>query len=389
MRLVTVPDHDYQRRIQRVQEELARDDLDLLVAYACECESASTRYLADFGPFFDFAGVLVPREGEAVLLTGGPESLEFARSFSRIKNIRVHPAFVETSAPDWVPQVEGENFSQILPEVLAGRSPGRIGVANWNIFPHVIFEDLRAAAPQAEFVPADELLLRVRTIKSEAEIAVIEEAYRITEQALIEAFEFAQAGVAEWEIEAKARSVMYSLGAENTSYPVWVCSGPNTRQSLCRSTDRKLQPGDLVQLTFGAKYMGYCGNMCRPFALGTPPEPARKLMSVALEAVHYALETIKPGVRSSDVFNGYHAILAKYGYEEFTLYGPAHGTGTSEVEGLWLAEKSDFLIQPNMVFNVDIWLSDGEYGLRYEDGIVVTETGIRELTSYRREIITK
>ena len=40
-----------------------------------------------------------------------------------------------------------------------------------------------------------------------------------------------------------------------------------------------------------------------------------------------------------------------------------------------------------MLFNVDIWLNDGEYGLRYEDGLVVTEDGIEELTSYRREII--
>jgi Xaa-Pro aminopeptidase len=40
-----------------------------------------------------------------------------------------------------------------------------------------------------------------------------------------------------------------------------------------------------------------------------------------------------------------------------------------------------------MLFNVDIWLSDGTHGLRYEDGILVTETGIKELTSYRREAI--
>ena len=42
-----------------------------------------------------------------------------------------------------------------------------------------------------------------------------------------------------------------------------------------------------------------------------------------------------------------------------------------------------------MVFNVDIWLSDGEAGLRYEDGILVTETGVKELTTYKREIIAK
>ena len=40
-----------------------------------------------------------------------------------------------------------------------------------------------------------------------------------------------------------------------------------------------------------------------------------------------------------------------------------------------------------MLFNIDIWLSDGSYGLRYEDGVLVTPKGLKELTSYRREII--
>ena len=146
-------------------------------------------------------------------------------------------------------------------------------------------------------------------------------------------------------------------------------------------------PGDLVQFTFGAKYMGYCGNMCRPFALRHAPAPARKLLEAALEAVHYALATIRPGVKASQVFAGYYDILARYGFEEFTLYGPAHGTGHSEVEGLWLARQAEFTIQPNMLFNIDIWLSDGTYGLRFEDGVLTTRDGLRELTSFRREVI--
>jgi Xaa-Pro aminopeptidase len=133
--------------------------------------------------------------------------------------------------------------------------------------------------------------------------------------------------------------------------------------------------------------MGYCGNMCRPFAFGEPHPAARKLMDVALEAMEYALEAIRPGVIGRDVFAGYHDLLSWHGFEEFTLYGPAHGTGSTEVEGLWLASNADFVIQPNMLLNIDIWLSDGTWGLRFEDGVLVTEGGLRELTSFRREVI--
>ena len=54
---------------------------------------------------------------------------------------------------------------------------------------------------------------------------------------------------------------------------------------------------------------------------------------------------------------------------------------------MWLGAGSETVIQAGMQFNVDVWLSDGVHGVRYEDGLFVTENGIEELTSYRRELI--
>ncbi len=127
--------------------------------------------------------------------------------------------------------------------------------------------------------------------------------------------------------------------------------------------------------------------MCRPFSIGKPSASARKLMDVALEAMQDAIAAIRPGVEARAVAARHRRILARYGWDGFALYGPAHGTGSSEVEGLWLAERADFAIEPGMLFNVDIWLSDGTLGVRYEDGLLVTSTGVRELTSWRREVI--
>ncbi len=386
MRLPPLPDSEYEGRIARLQAEMARAGLDVFVSYSSESESAISRYLCGFWPFFDFCSVVVPARGRAVLVTGGPESFEFASRFARGVGVRINPLLVESSPPEWVPEVSGESFRTLIPAI-CGSAPRRIGVAGWNIFPHPLFEDLRAAAPAAEIVRADELILCVQAIKTAAEIPYIVEAYRITEEAVKAALGAAKAGTSEWELEAVARQKMLELGAEGTSYPVWCCSGPTSTLSLCKSTDRVIQKNELVQLTFGAKYMGYCGNMCRPFVIGRTPKEARRLMEVSLEAVRYSLQAIRPGRRAHDVFQGYYDILARNGFEKFTLYGPAHGTGHAEVEGLWLADKADFAIQPNMLFNIDIWLSDGTYGMRYEDGVLVTADGVRELTSWRRELI--
>ena len=133
--------------------------------------------------------------------------------------------------------------------------------------------------------------------------------------------------------------------------------------------------------------MGYCGNIGRVFSIGKPSEKVSKLMDAGLESLFYTLEKIRPGVKARDIFEGFYKILSRYDLEKFALYGPAHGSGHSEVEGLWLSKTADFIIQPGMLFNIDIWLSDGENGLRYEDGVLVTEKGLRELTSYKREKI--
>jgi Xaa-Pro aminopeptidase len=386
MRLQPLPASEFEGRVRRLQAELARAGLDAFVGYSSESESGTSRYLTGFWPFFDFCCVVVPARGTAALVTGGPESFEFASAFARVPHVSVNPLLVESSPPEWVPEVQGESFATLLPSVCGG-TPKRVGVGGWNIFPHVVFEDLKKGAPAAEFVPADDVLLRVQSIKTDAEIPYIVEAYRITELAMKAALKAARPGVREWELEAAGRTVMLEQGAEGFPYPSWVCSGPHSPLSLCRSTDRAIQRDELVQLTFGAKYGGYCGNMCRAFAMGKIPTPARKLVDVALEAMQDALSAIRPGRRAAEVFRGYHRILSRYGYENFTLYGPAHGTGHSEVEGFWLGRQADFTIQPNMLFNIDIWLSDGTHGLRLEDGVLVTADGLRELTSFRREAI--
>jgi len=386
MRIDSLPSSEYERRIKKLQDMLKKNNIDLFVGYSSENESATSRYLTGFWPFFDFAAVLVPAEGEIALVTGGPESLEFAKSFSFTKNIYINPLLVETSAPDWVINVEGESFSKIIPKVCL-KTPKRIGIGNYNIFPHVLFEDLKEAVSGCEFVPSDNLLLNIQAVKSEVEIPYIIKAYDITQKSLKNALENTHPDMQEWEVEAMARSKMSLLGAEGMPYPAWVCSGPNTRLSLARSTNRVIGQNDLIQLTIGTKYMGYCANMCRPFAIGKFPNKAKKLADVALEAVNYVLETIKPGINSSKIFKGYYNILSKYGYENYTLYGPAHGTGSSEVEGLWLSKDSDFLIEENMLFNIDVWLSDENYGLRFEDGILITKDGLKELTNFRREVI--
>jgi Xaa-Pro aminopeptidase len=386
MRINDLPKSEYNLRVKKLQKKLEENNLDALICYSSECESGIVRYFTGFWPFFDFASLLIPREGDAVLVTGGPESLDFATEFAKTSDIRISPLLVETSAPEWIREVSEENFSGIISDTLTGTTK-KVGISNMNIFPKILFEDIKSALPDTEFVTADELVWEVQAIKSKVETPYIVESYRIAEEALKAALNSVETGITEWEIEAIARSKMLSLGAEGMPYPSWVCSGKNTKLSLCRSTSKKIEKNELIQCSFGAKYMGYCANIGRALSIGKPSEKVSKLMDAGLEGLFYTLDKIRPGVKANDIFEGFYKILSKYDLEKFALYGPAHGTGHSEVEGLWLSRNADFIIQPGMLFNIDIWLSDGINGLRYEDGVLVTEKGLKQLTSYRREKI--
>ena len=382
-----IPREEYDTRVQRVQKEMQEEGLDLLIVHSCECESANVRYLTDYWTFFDFAGVVVPREGNAILLTGGPESEDCSRKFGRIDDVRINPLYVETGAPTWDKPADSFSFEKIFDELRQKFEIKRIGIANSNIIPYAVMQEIIAGAKNAEIIPADNVIMRVRWYKSENEIKILREAYKITEKAVREAIDIVKPGVREWEIEAAWRAGAYAQGAEGTSMPVWVTSGPGTYQSLCRSTNRIIEDNELVQLTFGAKYSGYCGILCLPVVLGKLPEKHENMIRVSNECVNETIEELKPGVPFSHVYDVFQERLKKNGFSGLTLYGPAHGTGMQECEGPWVDNRTDSLITPGMVFNIDMWIADSEYGARIEEGVVITETGCEQFTSFRKELL--
>jgi len=385
---LTISRNEYDQRVACVQKEMQKEGIDLLVAHACECESANVRYLTNFWAVFDFVGVLVPREGKPILLTGGPESYDFAKEFAQIDDIRVHPLYVETSAPEFDKPAEAFDFTMILEE-LRKRLPIRtIGMANPNIIPEKIVEDIKkGAGAGVRYVDAQDTIMRCRWHKSEGEVALLKEAYRITEEGIKAAVEFIRPGIREWEVEAAWRGEIYKLGAEGTSYSVWVTSGPSTYQSLCKSTDRVIEKDSMVQLSLGAKYQGYCGNMCRGIVLGKIPDRHLHMMKVCIESLNDTAAMMRPGVEFAEVYDKFMAKLKKNGFEGLNLYGPAHGTGMQEVDGPWVDNRGGMVFEPNMVFNIDIWVADSEFGIRYEDGVLVTQTGLEQLSTYGREIL--
>ena len=382
-----LPRAEYDLRIRRVQQRMAQDGIDLLVAHACECESATVRYLTDFWAVFDFVGVLVPVEGKPILLTGGPESYDFAVQFAQIDDVRVHPMYVETCAPEWDKPTEAWSYEAILDQLRERMPVRKIGVANVNTIPHVIYADLEKGAKGAQIVPAEQIVLDLRAYKSEGEIELLREGYRITEAALQKAVEMLQPGVRERELLARWKAQVLEMGAEGFGYPCWVTSGETTYQSLCKSTDRQIGTNEMVQFSVGAKYNGYCGNIGRVAVLGKLPQRHMDMIQIAGECLEETIAAMAPGVPFAQVYDKFQARLSRYGFAGLSLYGPAHSTGLQECEAPWVDNRTSRVLEPNMVFNIDIWIADDRYGVRLEDGVLVTQQGLEQLTTWHRGVI--
>ena len=145
----------------------------------------------------------------------------------------------------------------------------------------------------------------------------------------------------------------------------------------------------MVQMSLGAKYNGYCGNIGRVVVLGDIPEKHMNMICVARECLMDTAAAMRPGAPFAKIYDDFQSKLEKHGFSGLNLYGPAHGTGLQEVDGPWVDNRSGRILESNMVFNIDIWIADSQYGVRLEDGILITNSGAELLTTWHPEPIIK
>ncbi|MDO5565720.1 MAG: M24 family metallopeptidase, partial [Planctomycetia bacterium] len=139
--------------------------------------------------------------------------------------------------------------------------------------------------------------------------------------------------------------------------------------------DRVIGKNDMVQLNLSARVDGYSPSVGIPVCMGKLSPERRAYVEFGKEAHFWTQEQIKAGVIASDIAKNFYKMYVDTGHKENFVYGPCHGTGMIEVEAPWMETVSDYPLQPNMTFQIDTFLSAPDFGLRWEKGIAVTETG--------------
>jgi Xaa-Pro aminopeptidase len=237
-----------------------------------------------------------------------------------------------------------------------------------------------------EAVAAGGAVEALRRVKDEGELAAIAEASKLADAALKQTVENGMVGRTERDVADFFEEKVRGFGG-TLSFDTIVAAGPNGAQPHAEPGERVIEKGELIVFDMGAKLDGYCSDGTRTYATGDPGEEGRRVYETVLAAQQAALEAIRPGEKGEDVDAAARRVIDGAGHGEHFGHGLGHGVGLDIHEGPRLSLRSDDILATNEVVTVEpgIYLA-GDLGVRIEDLVVVTEDGLRNLSSLPKDL---
>lgn len=249
------------------------------------------------------------------------------------------------------------------------------------------FENLKGKLNGIELLPAPDIFTDLRLVKTPEEIEKIRAACRLADKCFEHVLRLIQPGFSEYDIGLEIEFFFRRNMAE-VGFPPIVASGHRSALPHGRASEKKLEAGDFITLDFGCKLDGYCSDMTRTMVVATLSERHKHIYDCVLESQLAALDMMKPGVMAHDVDAAARDTLAKYDLAQYFGHGLGHGLGRNVHDGGRLGTNSKTLLAPGQVWTVEpgVYI-EGFGGVRIEDDVVVTETGIEILTHSTKELL--
>jgi Xaa-Pro aminopeptidase len=270
----------------------------------------------------------------------------------------------------------------VLARVLAEHhlSGAHVGI-ELDYLPAADFLELRALLPKTRFSPAQNLLARLRMIKTPAEIEILRRLSRIADQAITDAYRSVRAGSNEMDIAAALTRVVYELGAEYFKLMI-VATGERSVYPNVGPTGRVLKRGDICRVEIFPMIRGYHAGVCRTAAVGAPPPEAERIWSNLTACKYLLLDAIKPGASSRAIYDIYLDKLNELKLPPIAFIG--HGIGLHLHEEPYLGPSEDLPLEAGMVLGIEplIYQTGFGFGMQNKDMVLVTRSGCELLSNY-------
>ncbi len=368
---------EYRSRVSRLDALIQKMGVDVYLGSTPE----NLNYLAGFDPLgLYFYQHLFYRAGAAqpLLLTHKCEK-ELARLQCWIDDVRI-----------WQHGDDPTRMTVDILRHLGVRSGSRVGLemGNWYLKAST-YQSLRTSLPDVDFVDITDDVLKLRTIKSQAEIAYMRAAARFSDIGFAALVHALRPGVTEQRLLTRAYSAMAEAGSEYPTLPFIIGSGPRSGLFHAVPTDRKVERGDPVMVELTGSCKRYNSNIVRTVVAGKASTALRELWEIANDAFWRPFELVKPGASVSEIdrlsrevraaYDAY--IPARAGFGMGLAYPPVWAGRPDVLVG------SDETLEEGMTFSLEP--SIGQFhGVTVIFGynILVTETGAEILQKTDRSI---
>jgi D-alanyl-D-alanine dipeptidase len=246
---------------------------------------------------------------------------------------------------------------------------------------------LQQADAEVAYTSMTNALPMLRAIKDEAEISRLGAAGAAADRAFEEIVQRPFAGRTELEVAADLADLLRHFGHEAVDFTL-VCSGPNGADPHHRAGSRVIAEGDTVVMDFGGFLDGYGSDTTRTVHVGPPNDVESEVHYVVRAAQQAAFEAVRPGVPCQEIDNVARQIITDAGYGDRFVHRTGHGIGLSTHEPPYLVAGERQVLVPGMCFSIEpgIYLA-GQFGVRIEDIVTVTDTGGRRFNESPRDFV--
>lgn len=249
------------------------------------------------------------------------------------------------------------------------------------------FDSLKKNLAHIRLIKMENVVEKLRIIKSADEIERIKKAAKITDEVFHSICKSIRIGKTEKDIAIEIESCIKHLADDVAFSPIVAVDTGSAIPHYMPHPDVRVNRGSLILLDFGTKYQGYCSDMTRVVFCGTPAPYQEKMYTTVLHAQQNALNTLKVGIRGNTVDVIARKTITDAGYEAYQ-HGLGHGVGTAIHEAPKIKMGSADMLEEHMVLTVEpgIYI-EGRCGVRIEDLVVLRKYGPEILSQSTKETI--
>ncbi len=322
---------------------------------------------------------ILPLEGEPIVVTQGQDNLTLG---SYVTDVRGYGELFE------FPQAAV--VRALMDAGVSGRTVGvELRLEQRMGMPVGAYQDLTGALPDVAFEDAAEVIVPLRMVKSEEELAYIRQAGDVTGRARQRLFGMIKPGMTERDTARLMRRLILEEGGDGTSFVMLLLGLPGSRNPF--GYDRPLEAGQVVGVDTGARVGMYTVDYTRWVTLGRATEPLRRMYDALLVVNRAMAAALGPGVRCSEIYRvGTEAIeSACSGRVGLARFGPArmgHGQGMLVTEPPSIHPGDQTPLEPGMVLSTEPGLAAEGVQMLWEDVFVISENGSEQITRESDEL---